>query len=221
MVSGIVESPRIRRARDRGRRLANVIRFGAGAPRPNERVWIDPASVRYALGGISVRSARVVDRWPPVDPVPFEEHVHVRFALAHWRDGLTWEETGAFEYMLAQISRRGRQDGCNDLRDVRRRYERLDELFETVRRERRLRTRSELDPAVRDEDGGILIHIGPDGEPAIGDSGKHRMTIARLLGLTIVPARIGHVHRDALHLLPVFRRAPESAAHGAALPLES
>jgi hypothetical protein len=164
-----------------------------------------------------VRSGHVVDRWPPVDPVRFEEHVHVRFALAHWRDGLRWEETGAFEYMLDQISRHGRQDGCHDLLDVRRRYERLDELFETVRRERRLRTRSELDPNVRDEDHGILIHIGPDGEPAIGDSGKHRMTIAKLLGLTIVPARIGYVHRDAIRLLSNLRRAPASPAHGAAL----
>jgi hypothetical protein len=204
----IVESTPVRRARDRGRWLANVIRFGRAAPRPNERVWVDPSKVRYALGGLPVRSGRVVDEWPPVDPVPFEEHVHVAFALAHWRDGLSWEETGAYDYMLEQIRRRGRQDGCFDLADVQRRYQLLDELFETVRRERRLRTRSELDPTVNDEDGGILVHVGPDGEPAIGDSGKHRLTIAKLVGLTVVPARIGYVHRDAIRLLPDLRRAP-------------
>jgi hypothetical protein len=216
VIRRIVESTPFRRVRDRGRWISNIIRFGTTAPRPNERVWIDPSEVRYALGGLPVRSGYVVDRWPPVDPVPFDEHVHVRFALAHWRDGVSWENTGAFEYMLEQISRRGRQDGCHDLAEVERRYERLDELFETVRRERRLRTRSELDPGVRDEDGGILIHIGPDGEPAIGDSGKHRMAIAKLVGLTVVPARIGYVHRDALRLLPEFRRAPVTSGRGAA-----
>jgi hypothetical protein len=204
----IRETQAVRRARERGRWLANVIRFGKAAPRPNERIWIDPADVRYALGGLPVRSGYVVDRWPPADPVPFDEHVHVRFALAHWRDGVPWEETGAYDYMLEQIASRGRQDGCFDVDDVRRRYERLDALFETVRREGRLRTRSELDPDVRDEDGGILVHIGPAGEPAIGDSGKHRMTIAKLVGLEVVPARIGYVHRDAIGLLPRLR-APD------------
>jgi hypothetical protein len=211
VVGRVVESTPFRRARDWARWIANIIRFGPSAPRPNERIWIDPSAVRYALGGLPVLSGRVVDRWPPVDPVPFDEHVHVRFALAHWRDGVKWEETGAFEYMLEQISRRGRQDGCRDLSDVKLRYERLDELFETVRREGRLRTRAELDRGARNEDGGILVHIGPRGEPAIGDGGKHRMTIARLAGLTVVPARIGYVHRDAVPLLPGLLRAPASS----------
>ena len=208
MIRRFVESERVRPIREAGRRIANRVRFGSGAPRPNERIWIDPSTVRHALGGFRVRSAAVVDRWPPAEPVPFEEHIHVRHALAHWRDGLRWDQTGAYEYMLEQIRKRGHQDGCYDLADVERRYDRLDELFETVRREGRLRTRTDLDPRVRDEDGGILVHIGPDGEPAVGDGGKHRLTIARLLGLAVVPARIGFVHRDALPLLPRLRREP-------------
>ena len=155
-----------------------------------------------------MRSGYVVDRWPPVAPASLDEHIHVRFALAHWRDGVPWEETGVYDYMLEQIARRGRQDGCFDLDDVKRRYERLDDLFETVKRERRLRTRAELDPGARNEDGGILVHVGPGGEAAIGDGGKHRMTIAKLAGLDHVPVRIGYIHRDAIPLLPALRRAP-------------
>lgn len=209
MLRRLTESPSLRPAREWVRGVTNRVRFGKGAPRPNERLWIDPASVEHALDGLPVRSGYVIGRWPPVDPVPFENHVHVRFALAHWRDGVPWEETGAYDYMLERIRIRGQQDGCRDLSDVKRRYQRLDELFETARREGRLRTRTELDSAARGEDGGILIHIGPGGEAAIGDGGKHRLAIARLLELPIVPARIGYVHRDALPILPVLRRAPE------------
>lgn len=205
----VERSPAVRRLRDTTRRLANRVRFGREAPRPNERVWVDPAAVRDALGGVPVRSGRVVDRWPPGELVPFEEHAHVRFALAHWRDGVPWDETGAYEYMLERIAVRGRQDDCFDLDDVRRRYERLDELYQTVAREGRLRTRSELEPRARDEDGGILVHVGPGGEVAVGDAGKHRLAIARLHGLPLVPARLGLVHRDALALLPALRRPPE------------
>ena len=216
-----MDTTSVRRVRDWCRWIANVVRFGTTAPRPNERIWIDPSEVRYALGGLPVRSGYVVDDWPPVDPVPFEQHVHVGYALAHWRDGVPWEQTGAYDYMLEQIRRRGRQDGCFSLEDVERRYERLDELFETARRERRLRTRSEIDPAARNEDGGILIHLGPDGEPAIGDSGKHRMTIAKLLGLGVVPARIGYVHRDALRLLPTFRADARATVRPSAAPTDA
>jgi hypothetical protein len=208
VVRRIVESTPARRVRDWSRWVGNIVRFGRRAPRPNERLWIDPGRVRYALGGVPVRSAQVIGEWPPAKLVPFEEHVHVGFALAHWRDGVRWEDTGAYDYMLKQISIRGRQDGCFDLDDVVRRYERLDDLYDTVGREGRLRTRSDLDPKARNEDGGILVHIGPGGEPAIGDSGKHRLTIAKLHGLKTVPARIGYVHRDAVSLLPDLRRAP-------------
>ena len=206
MVRRILQAPSIRPVRDRGRWMANVVRFGVTAPRPNERVWIKPAAVEYALDGLPVLSGHVIGRWPPVDPVPFEEHVHVRFALSHWRDGVPWEETGVYEYMMKQIAKRGRQDNCHNLDEVKRRYERLDELFDMVRREGRLRTRSELDPSARNEEGGILIHIGHNGETAIGDGGKHRMTIAKLVGVPTIPARIGYIHREALRLLPVFRR---------------
>jgi hypothetical protein len=204
----VTGSPTVRPVREWARGLANRVRFGKGAPRPNERLWIDPAAVENALDGLPVRSGYVVEHWPPVEPAPFEDHVHVGFALAHWRDGVPWEQTGAYEYMLERIRIRGQQDGCRNLADVKRRYQLLDELFETARREGRLRTRQELDAGAREEDGGILMHIGPQGEPAIGDGGKHRLLIARLLRLPIVPARIGYVHRDALPLLPDLRRGP-------------
>jgi len=202
------EAPALRPAREWSRGVANRIRYGREAPRPNERLWVDPSSVVNALDGLPVRSGAVISQWPPAELIPFDEHVHVRFALAHWRDGVPWEETGAYDYMLERIRVRGQQDGCRDLADVRRRYVRLDELFETAQRERRLRTRTELDETAREEDGGILMHIGPHGTPAIGDGGKHRLTIAKLLELPVVPVRVGYVHRDAVPLLRELRRSP-------------
>jgi len=208
----IDDSASVRRVRDACRRRFNKIRYGPAAPRPNELVWVDPSRVDIALDGVPVRSARVIRRWPFVEPLPLEQHPHVRFALAHWRDGVPWDETGAYDYMLEQIRRRGRQDGCHNSADVEERFRRLDELYETARREGRLRTGRELDPKARDERGGILVHIGPAGETAIGDSGKHRLTIAKLVGLPVVPGRIGYVHRDALELLPRFRTPPTRTA---------
>jgi hypothetical protein len=196
------------RAGDRRRELSNRWHHGPQAPRVSERLWIDPLSVERAFLWFEARSGQVDVRWPPAPDVAFDEHPHVAFALAHWRDGLPWEETGAYDYMLRQIERRGRQDGCFDLDDVARRFEALDRLYETVGRERRLRTRAELEPGSFREDGGILVHVGPRGELVSGDSGKHRLTIARLHELPTVPVRLGHAHRDALGLLPRLRQGP-------------
>ncbi len=194
------------RAQDLRREADNRLRYGRGAPQVSERLWIDPLAVDRAFSWFEARSARVVTTWPPAPGMPFDEHRHVAFALARWRQGVPWTETGAVEYMTAQIARRGSQDGCRTPQDVLRRFARLDALYETVGRERRLRTRSELEPRAFREDGGILVHVGPDGAFVAGDSGKHRLTIARLHQLPSIPVRLGEIHRDALPLLASLRR---------------
>ena len=36
----------------------------------------------------------------------------VRLAISHWRDGVPWDDTGVYEYMLRRIRRYGKADGC-------------------------------------------------------------------------------------------------------------
>ena len=198
----------LRPAADVGRDAYNVLRYGRAAPRTDERLWVDPASITQTLHAFRARSGTVVRSWPPTEVWPLADHLHVQFAVAHWRDGIPWPETGVYEYMQERIERRGRQDGCRNRDDVVRRYEDLDELYATVSRERRLRTRAELDPSAHREDGGIFVHVGPAGEVLIGESGKHRLTIAQLLELPVIPVRVGHVHVDAIPRLPDLRRPP-------------
>lgn len=204
------------RARDRAREVANRLFYGEYGPRVNELIWIDPRSVGFTFESFRAASGRVVRRWPLTPLIPLEEHPHVRFALAHWRDGVPWPDTGVFDYMLERIANRGQQDNCRTFEDVVERYRRLDALYETTRRARRLLTRGEIDPRAHREDGGILIHVGPAGELVLGASGKHRLTIAQLLDLPVIPARVGHIHRDALPLMPRLRRGPdiEAVQHG-------
>jgi hypothetical protein len=204
-----------RRWADATRDRWNRLPYGPQAPRRSERLWVDPLAVQHATAYLPAASGRVVRRWPPAALVPIEEHLHVRFALRHWRDGVPWEDTGLYEYMAERIRVRGQQDGCRNDSDVVARCRRLDELHEQVGREVRLRTRQELDPAGFREDGGILMHLGPAWEPVVGDNGKHRLTVARLHRLPVVPVRVGVVHVDALPLLPALRRDPAGPAAAA------
>lgn len=178
----------------------NRRRWGRDAPRWGQRIWIDPRMCNEATIRVFTRadSGRILGGSWDRETVSAEDHWKARTARLHWEDGVPWEETGAYEGMLRLIAERGRPvDGCSTLSDVVRRYGRLDALFERMRRERRLLTRSELPGVSFREYQGVYVHVGRGGV-LFGRGGIHRFMIARLLGLSRVPAQLGAVHSDAV-----------------------
>ncbi len=124
----------------------------------------------------------------------------------HWLEGVSWKDTGIYDELMSKINRYGSFDGCRNEKDVLGRYSRLDELFCRVRKEKKLRSQQELSQRAFREEGGILIHIGPGGEPYFGGNGNHRMAIAMAAGLHRIPAQLGAIYVDALVKLPVLRQ---------------
>ncbi len=78
------------------------------------------------------------------------------------------------------------------------RYQALDELFELVASERRLRRQVELNSRSFRELNGVYVHIGRNAEVLFAGGGFHRLAIARVLGLETIPAQLGVVHEEAL-----------------------
>ena len=106
------------------------------------------------------------------------------------------------------IEKHGVADGCRNLTDIVRRYDRLDLIFERAKQEGRLRTMEEVNPGCFREEGGVLIHVGPEGELFFGGLGAHRFAIARILKLPL-PAMIGCVHVSAIPYLTQLRQEIE------------
>jgi hypothetical protein len=185
--------------------------FGPGAPRFAELLWVDPTEVQlYARKGSSLwQSATIIDqslissRHLGIDGDPV-----LTAAIARWQEGMSWEQTGEIERMMRAITRHGERGGCRTKQDIVRRCARLDKLFETIAREGRLRTQSELSNRRFREIGGIGIDIGPNGTLIRSSNGRHRFAIARILGLKTIPVRIGTVHPSSVGLLPALRRPP-------------
>jgi hypothetical protein len=200
------------------RDVPNFCRFGPGAPRYVERIWVDAASCDWHMPrGVATSylgvpqwedaSAVVTEApWPQALLVPVTQIPKFRFCIAHWVHGVSWRETGAYEYMQAVIARKGRSDGCQTMADVVARYDALDRIFEEACREKRLRPRQEVHPGNWREQGGPMFHLGPHGALYYADGGTHRFAIARILNLRM-PARLGCVHRSALPWLPAIREA--------------
>lgn len=183
--------------------LQNLLSYGRHAPFRHQLIWVDPMSLENALAGrerIRLRhlSGQVIGGDWDLRTKPVET-AKVRLGLRHWRDGVSWEETGAYENSLREIAEAGGSyDGCTNLEDVMARYATLDAVFEQVVSERRLRTRRELDRSLFREEGGVIVHVTRTGEPIWGSNGSHRLAMARALGLPSMPAQLGVVHLDSI-----------------------
>lgn len=198
------------------RDLLNKIRYGCKAPVYAERIWVNPLYCEFSIRPESIialtghhakrASGKVISFSDLINQlVPILEVEKIKFCLDHWKNGVPWEDTGIYEYMQERILRNGSADGCYNLNDIKERYTKVDLLFNQIRREGRFKTQKEICPSNFREDGGILIHIGPEGEPFFGWRGCHRIAIALLLGLKF-PAQIGCVHINSLQYLARFRR---------------
>lgn len=186
--------------------VRQIARHGWGAPRWAERLWIDPrrcATVATELDRSRTLSGQLRGGDWAVAPILSVEKV--RMAEEHWRTGASWEAVGAHDYLRAHVEELGTRDGYRTDEDIRRRFERLDELFEAVRREGRLRPRSELPGRSVREHRGIYVHIDAQGDPVFGNGGCHRLAIARVLELPAIPVQLGVLHPRALPLLPALR----------------
>ncbi len=177
----------------------NRLRHGPEAPRYAERLWVRPGEVEERVStSRRLWTGRVVAGDWDLERAPLDTMPKVQACIERWELGRDWEATGVYATMQRLIEERGRpKDGCADLGDVVRRYERLDAIFERVRSEGRLRTRAELGDGFR-ELGGVLINVDRHGRPVAGGGGWHRLAMARILALPVMPAQVGLVHRDAL-----------------------
>ncbi|MEP1216526.1 MAG: hypothetical protein ABJM11_20065 [Marinobacter sp.] len=194
----------------------NRLRFGSRAPRYAERIWVNPVRCQRYIEAADLRahfgsrvrqlSGKVVSDWPTSLEQPFSNHPKLTYCWSHWRDRKSWEDAGAVNFMLGRIavSPTGVTDQCRTPGDVQGRFETLDNIWADVRNRGALPSRGELVPGNFREIGGVLMHIGPGGEPIFSGAGCHRFAMALMLDKPF-PAQIGIVHVSALDALSALR----------------
>jgi hypothetical protein len=195
----------IRRTILRSRDFTNTLRYGPRAPKYAELIWVKPKDIRYALVGHTNYfrcSGKVIDITDRFRLIDVYSTPRIKSCFAHWVDGVPWETTDDHAIMMGAISA-GKDWGWTE-DDLRERYVVLDRMFQQTRETRRLKTRKELDPKAFREEGGILVCIGPDGEPLLYD-GFHRFGIALILELPLIPAQLGYVDRGAIGAVERYR----------------
>ena len=95
-----------------------------------------------------------------------------------------WSETGIYEYIEKKIEESNDPagyDGCKSRDDIRKRYHKIDRLYKNIRDEGYKKS-NHLDE--------VCVNIGRNGEVIFNGQGKHRLSIAKILGLEYIPVRI-------------------------------
>lgn len=162
----------IRRLASRNRVLTRDLktrrRWGRTAPKFAEQVWIDPAACTSYIYGIPrSASGQVRDGAWDLEPIELTNSPNIKASRQHWIDGVAWDQTALFEYFDEIIARKGAADGFTCREQLDERYATLDTIFEQVKADGRLKTRSELAPGTFRESRRDLHALHPDRYPGV------------------------------------------------------
>lgn len=116
-------------------------------------------------------------------------------------EGAKWQDTAFYRRRLRIIESGIPRHGCSSRQDLDDRMATVDALFERIRRQG-YRTQDEVDEKMSEGLGNedeIQVHIGRHGDWIFAD-GRHRLCIAKLLGLERIPVKIARRHRQWVNL---------------------
>ncbi|AXR77191.1 ParB-like nuclease domain containing protein [Natrarchaeobaculum sulfurireducens] len=126
----------------------------------------------------------------------FETHPKYKAVKRRFVDGVSWKETGVFDYMRSRIESEGCLDGCRTPSDIGDRYSDIDVLYERIKHDgyrshREVSSESDFE-AIADE---VIVNIGRDGQLVFNGTGWHRLSIAKILDIDKIPAIVGVRHK--------------------------
>jgi len=168
---------------------------------PFKVLFVDPAAITCVSRFKSRRDAgKILDgSWDLTDD-RFEERTVYQGLRQRFVDGLEWTETAYYRRAQATIESNGRLYGCRSLEEfLDEQCAYLDDLYDSIRSNGYLPQSvltSEDHPGHRRLASSaqrsfheVTVSIGRDGE-LLFDSGNHRLSIAKILGIREIPVQV-------------------------------
>ena len=179
----------------------NRIKFGENGPISDECLFMNPNEITRQLIQQNKKlrrqaSGRVLDGNWDTSTVSMTQNTKYKSCKMRYLDGVEWVDTPIFQRLEREIASGHIPDDCPTPEALVARYHALDELWETIQKEGRLRPKAEMPQPFRREHGGILVHIDRNGHGIRSGGGMHRFAIAQLANLAFIPVQVGVVHKD-------------------------
>jgi hypothetical protein len=172
---------------------------GVSVPAPAvPLLWVNPLCINLIYAGTDIR--RVIHHQEEVHDGDWDAALDERFdetdvfkALEdHLVLGRPWEESPFYQRVITAINRGVTKFGCSTEEEFRERSEVIDRLYCEIAANG-YRTQSELGTDQANDE--IRVAIRRDGRFLFLD-GRHRLAIARILGLPQVPVRVTQRHAE-------------------------
>ena len=132
------------------------------------------------------------------DVVNFEEMDVWHAFKSHFRDGHDWNTTDFYFRVIGTIQSGQSLWGCEDENAFKKRLAGIDALYQKIKTSG-YQTQPELDAGSKNEifvdQDEVHVNISRKGEILFAD-GRHRLCIAKLLGLESIPVKVGIRHSD-------------------------
>ena len=125
--------------------------------------------------------------------IPIEEHSVYRSMVAHFENGVPWEDTPHFREAVEAIRTGESFRGAQSIQAILPFFEEWDRLYQDIQSNgfmsmKELQRRRLIDNPCKRLDE-ITVNLSRDGNPLLND-GWHRFCIARILGISPLPVRI-------------------------------
>lgn len=180
--------------------LFNKIIYFNNAPKFAQVIYVKQKDINlfYKCKEVNGTGKVISGDWDLTLEYSEDAEIKYRFCKMHWNEGIPWENTGIYAYILERINLFGQYDNLQNLSEVKTRYKELDKIFNEVKETRCLRTQKQVNPNNFREVGGIVVHIDRYNKPIWHSNGTHRLIIARLLNIHQIPVQLGVVHKRAI-----------------------
>jgi len=162
--------------------------------------WIEPERIRRSLLETAPRRpqwGRVIDGNWESEWELFDGRAVPRGITQRYREGRDWRETALFDAFREQLARFGNAWGYTDVGEFTERCREIDRLHDSLsedgyRRQESLHGSVKYATTARLDE--INVDIGPDGRFYWRSYGQHRLAIAKLLEIDVVPVVIHRRH---------------------------
>lgn len=173
---------------------------------PFKLLWINPDQIKYSLTSEGSNYSRdyIKPRVRAGDwdkkAVVFEDKEVFKSLKMRFEENKRWEDTPKFQSSLESI--KGEKDRyhykASNEEELRESFDRIDELYNQIQEngyktQREVNSGSSVHSSVIDEMlpsvNEIIVSIGRGGQILLED-GNHRLSIAKILGLDLIPVRV-------------------------------
>ena len=170
--------------------------------------WIDPERIRLAW--LPAYKIDPYDRikspieelglilggdWD-LETIPFEDLDVWQAFKAHFAEGRTWSDTVFYARIVKDILTVRPRWGCKTVEEFDHRLQKFDAMFQEIKNNG-FRAQTEIQSAAGPygKEDEIIVHISREGDYLFAN-GRHRLSIAKLLGVKKVPVKIARRHEN-------------------------